>query len=364
MASQQITTVEQLHTYLYAAMQLEHATLPPYLTALYSIHPGSNPHARRVIRTVAVEEMLHLTLVANIMSAVGGTPDLTAPDFVPRYPACLPDGETDFKVSRQAFSRKTVETFLEIERPSKAPNEEARLVSRDRDRGEHLAASYVSAALSAALQGMRFWSIGEFYEEIRRGLDRLHGQLGDALFCGDPARQVGPEYYYSGGGELTAVTDLDTAFAAIRLISEQGEGLRGGIYDSEHELSHVHRFEQLALERYYQKGDQPGSPTGPPLRVEWDAVYPMKTDVSIDDFPEGSELHTAAIDFNRRYAEYLALLTKAYNGAPQLLVDAVAEMFHLRDGMQQLMRNPIPGLEGVNGGPTFEVARVLEKVAS
>ena len=36
----------------------------------------------------------------------------------------------------------------------------------------------------------------------------------------------GPEYYYSGGGELIAVTDLESARAAIRLISEQGEGLQ------------------------------------------------------------------------------------------------------------------------------------------
>jgi hypothetical protein len=357
MASHQITTVEQLQTYLNAAMQLEHATIPPYLTALYSIHPGTNPDACHVIRTVAVEEMLHLTLAANIMNAVGGTPDLTAPDFVPSYPAHLPDGETDFQVSLQAFSRESVQTFLNIERPGTAPHEEARVVSRHRDRGKHLSASYAASE-------MRFWSIGEFYEEIRRGLNHLHEQMGDALFRGDPARQVGPEYYYSGGGELTAVTDLETAVAAIRLISEQGEGLRGGVYDLEHELSHYHRFEQLVSERYYQRGDQPGNPTGPPLHVAWDAVYPIKTDATIDDCPEGSELRTAAIDFNRRYAELLALLTKAYNGAPQLLTDAVVEMFRLREGMQRLIRNPIPGLEGVNGGPTFEIARLLSRVES
>ena len=56
MASHQITTVEQLHCYLGLAMQLEHATIPPYLTALYSIHPSSNPDASHVIRTVAADE--------------------------------------------------------------------------------------------------------------------------------------------------------------------------------------------------------------------------------------------------------------------------------------------------------------------
>jgi hypothetical protein len=97
--------------------------------------------------------------------------------------------------------------------------------------------------------------------------------------------------------------------------------------------------------------------------VDWNAVYPVKTDVSIDDFPEGSELRAAAVAFNRRYAEFLAYLTRAYNGAPELLASAVVEMLRLRYAMQQLMRNPIPGQEGVNGGPTFEVARLLDKVA-
>src|SRR5699024_7103930 len=96
MSLNRIATVEDLHQYLHVAMQLEHATIPPYLTALYSMHPGVNADASRVIRVVAVEEMLHLTLAANIHNAVGGTPDLTGNDFVPHYPTRLPDGEDDF----------------------------------------------------------------------------------------------------------------------------------------------------------------------------------------------------------------------------------------------------------------------------
>src|SRR4051794_40886332 len=103
MALTRITTVDTLHRYLYAALQLEHATIPPYLTALYSIHPGENSDAFHVIRVVAVEEMLHLTLAANVLNAVGGKVDLTGADFVPTYPAFLPDGEDDFQVDRQGF---------------------------------------------------------------------------------------------------------------------------------------------------------------------------------------------------------------------------------------------------------------------
>src|SRR5215210_6115686 len=116
MSSRHITTREQLHSYLYAALQLEHATIPPYLTALYSIRPGTNADAYHVLRVVAVEEMLHLTLAANMLNAIGGSPDLTTPGFVPDYPAYLPNGETDFRADLRPFSRDVMDDFLKIER--------------------------------------------------------------------------------------------------------------------------------------------------------------------------------------------------------------------------------------------------------
>ena len=129
MSLKRITTVDDLHRYLHAALQLEHATIPPYLTALYSIHPGTNSDAFHVLRVVAVEEMLHLTLAANLLNAVGGTPDLTRPGFVPKYPTYLPDGETDFEVSRQRFSPAGLETFLNIERPEAPPDAGSGLIA-------------------------------------------------------------------------------------------------------------------------------------------------------------------------------------------------------------------------------------------
>jgi hypothetical protein len=349
-----ITTVDALHRYLHAALQLEHATIPPYLTALYSIHPGTNLDAFHVIRVVAVEEMLHLTLAANVLNAVGGNPDLTGPDFIPTYPAFLPDGEDDFQVDRQRFSREAVENFLKIERPDGAPDEESRVTRRE-------AAAAPSLLAAPEDDALRFFSIGDFYEEIRRGLEHLHedrAKAGDELFAGDPARQVTPEYYYSGGGEIVPVTDLESALEALRLIGEQGEGLGGAIYDNEGELAHYYRFKQLLLGRYYQQGDGPDDPTGPPLDVDWDAVYPVKTNASLDDYPEGSEVYAAAAEFNQQYANFLSDLTDAFTGQPELLIEAVPEMFRLRDGMTSLIRNPIPGADGLTAAPTFEVARV------
>lgn len=358
MASSRITTVEQLQIYLHAALQLEHATIPLYLTALYSIHPGTNIDAVQVIRVVAVEEMLHLTLVANVLNAVGGTPDLTGSDFVPTYPAFLPDGETDFQVDRQAFSEVCVKTFLKIERPREVQSEDRRLLKRDRREGMLLAAAPDQA-------DMQFFSIGEFYEEIIRGLaelDAAMGSRGAKLFVGNPDLQVTPEYYYSGGGDVIPVTDRRSADAALRLIAEQGEGRTHRVYDDQGEMAHYYRFQQLQNGRYYQPNDAPDRPSGPPLTVDWKAVYPVKTNVSIEDYADDSELRTAGWDFDMAYADFLGLLTRAYTGQPELLLDAVPEMFRLRQKINRLIRNPLPGADGVNAGPTFEVAKLPGKV--
>jgi hypothetical protein len=338
---------DELVSYLNAALALEHATIPTYLTAYYSIRSTTNSDAAHILRVVAVEEMLHLTLVANVLNAVGAVPDLTRPGFVPSYPAYLPDGENDFTVDLRPFSPEAVETFCKIERPGRAPSAGERLLKTP-DGGASLLVS------SPTAEGMRFYSIGEFYEEIIEGLEKL--AAGDPkLFCGDPARQVGPEYFYSGGGEVLVVSDLDSARRALRLIAAQGEGLDSGIHDADGELAHYYRFRQLQLGRYYQVGDRPDAPSGPPLGVSWDDVYPVKVNARLADYPAGSELAATAGEFNADYGAFLALLTKAFNGRPSLLEEAVRGMFRLRDGFNRLVRNPLPGSDGLHAAPTFEI---------
>ncbi|SDD53567.1 ferritin-like domain-containing protein [Auraticoccus monumenti] len=356
MTLRRIATVEDLHQYLQVALQLEHATIPPYLTALYSMHPATNPDASRVIRVVAVEEMLHLTLAANLLNAVGGVPDLTADGFVPVYPCHLPDGEEDFEVGTRAFSPETIEGFLKIERPAEA--EDQRFVDRERSELALL------PTVDAHEDDLHFFSIGEFYAEIGEGLARLHAQLGDALFSGDPARQVGPEYYYSGGAAVVRVTDLDSAEAAMRVISEQGEGLGGGIFDEEGELAHYYRFQQLLLGRYYQPGDEAGRPSGPELDVDWSAVYPVLADADFTDYTGTGELEDAVLAHSAAYGAFLARLTEAFGGSPELLVPAVADMFRIRELATQIIRNPMPGRPGVNASPIFRGPALVSAAAA
>ncbi len=350
MSLHQISDVQGLQRHLEAALQLEHATIPPYLTALYSIRPGSNVEAAQIIRTVAVEEMLHLTLVGNVLNAIGGTVDLTRPGFVPSYPAFLPDGETDFSVDLRRFSPEAVETFLKIERPAGTRDTPARTVLRTpHPKG-------IEAARVRDDGDEHFYSIGEFYMAIESGLRFLHAQMGDRLFCGDPAKQIGPEYYYSGGGGLIEVHDLDTALEALELIAEQGEGVNDHIFDDEGEIAHYYRFHQLVAGRYYKPGDAAHHPTGGPVPVDWTAVYPVRTNARLADFP--AALRDKAAAFNADYARFLMSLTDAFAGAPERFTQAVGDMFRLKDGFGQLVRTPLGPDE--TAGPTFEIDAAME----
>lgn len=356
-----ITTVERLHYYLIQAMKIEHATIPPYMTALYSLKPGTNLEAFHIIRAVAVEEMLHLTLVANVFNAVGGNikSTLTAPDFIPKYPTHLPTGSTDFQVSLSKFSKETVQTFRNIERSKEVQEGEALVDSRTQQ-------EYLLEVLGYD-PTKTFYSIGLFYAEIIRGLYALHKEMGDALFCGDPNRQITPEYYYNGGGDIIPVTDLRSAIRALKVIQDQGEGSRTAtIYDAERELAHYYRFQQLQLQQYYvinkddpTLSDKPDAPTGKTFTVDWDAVYPIKENAKLSDYPEGSELHTAALKFQSAYSNFLAEIEYAFDGHPENLIPAVGGMFRLKEQANSLIRNPIPGMQGVNAAPIFRLDKPI-----
>lgn len=352
-----VTTVKDLYYYLIQGMKIEHATLPPYLTALYSLKPGSNLEAFHIIRAIVVEEMLHLTLVANVFNAVGGEIKgvLTDSNFIPTYPTTLPTGETDFEVCLAKFSPETVETFLKIERSQKVDEDKPLLISRSRQ--EFLKVLGYDPTYS-------YYSIGLFYAEVIRGLqalDREYKSRGENLFSGNPSKQITRDYYYDGAGEMIPVYDIRSAVRALRVIQEQGEGSRHGtIYDAERELCHYYRFQQLALGQYYVidkddplNSDQPDHPTGDTFTVDWDVVYPVLENAKLSDYPEGSELYAAAQEFQKTYRKFLAQIECAFNGRPEKLLPAVGGMFKLRDLATMLIRNPIPGRDRVNAAPIY-----------
>ncbi|XP_013410453.1 uncharacterized protein LOC106173762 [Lingula anatina] len=95
-------SIENLRTLLQQAMELELSTIPPYLTALMSIKEGFNVEIGRRIKSVVVQEMLHMALVGNLLNAVGGSPSIASTLNAPLYPSKLPGGvRPDLVVSLQ-----------------------------------------------------------------------------------------------------------------------------------------------------------------------------------------------------------------------------------------------------------------------
>jgi ferritin-like protein len=333
-----IATLESLREHLQWAIELEHFTLPPYLCALYSLDPARNPDATEVICSVLVEEMLHMTLAANLLNAVGGRPRLDTPQMLPSYPGCLPHGDRSFEVPLLPFGPEALEVFLKIERP---------------------------APPDAPPEGDDYETIGQFYHAIERGLRELCADLGETnVFCGDPTRQVSDAVFYGGGGgRIIGIDNLATALAALEEIVEQGEGADHlQVWDGEcdvfhperEQVAHYYRFQELQLGRRYRRGDTSQSgPTGEAITVDWEGVRPMRSNPRTADHAPGSSIRTAQDEFNHAYCAILHLLEEAFDGSPQKLTGAIGAMYGLKAQAQALME--IPTEDGLaTAGPSFE----------
>lgn len=112
-------TVEHLREDLQIALQLEHSTIPPYLTAWASIKESYNQQVKSILREIIIQEMMHMALVANIINAVGGKPSFYSKDFTPHYPSRLPGGvHPDLVVPIEKISLALIRNiFMKIEQP-------------------------------------------------------------------------------------------------------------------------------------------------------------------------------------------------------------------------------------------------------
>jgi hypothetical protein len=331
--SARIASIEDLREHLQWAIELEHATLPPYLVALYSIDAERNPDAVQVVGSVFAEEMIHLALAANLLNAVGGQPRLDTPAILPGHPRTMPHGDRSLELSLVPFGPEALEMFLRLEQP--APPE-------------------------APAEGEDYETIGQFYSAIEEGLRDLCAELGEAaVFSGDPAYQVTAGPFAHSTGKLTAVTDLASALAALEEIVEQGEGTsRGEVWDGDqdvfhperNEVGHYYRFQELAQGRRYQRGDTPRSgPTGDKLAVDFTAVLPMRRNPRPAE--AGSPVRAAQDQFDKTYRGLLAQLQLAFNGSPQSLGPSIGAMYGLKAQAQALMA--MPAGDGTTAGPTF-----------
>lgn len=103
-----ITSLESLQQHLQWAIELEPL----------SIEPGRNAEATEVLSSVMGEEMLHLVLAANLLNAQAATTTGYPRDAAKLSP--LPHRDRLFEISLSRFGPAAIETFLKIERSSRA----------------------------------------------------------------------------------------------------------------------------------------------------------------------------------------------------------------------------------------------------
>src|SRR3954454_1227253 len=196
---------------LQAAVELEFATIPPYLCALWSIKDASGEAYNRILGIV-LQEMLHMGLACNMLTTIGETPAINSPSTVPKYPGQLPGGvKPELTIALQGLSKDVVENvFMQIEFPEHGP---------------------VRVALEET-----FASIGAFYDAIL-----------DAFKTLPPASITGARQLISSSIGLTKITTMAEGENAALRIKEQGEGTSQSPFATDFggELAHFYKFGEI-----------------------------------------------------------------------------------------------------------------------
>jgi hypothetical protein len=233
----QIETRDELVSLLHEAAELEHGLVCSYLFTAFTLKEdgaeltGQQAEAvtrwRRLLTSVALEEMLHLALVSNLLTALGAAPHLRRPAF-PQTSRYYPGGIT---IELRRFSDATITRFIHLERPEGVDVEEEVLsdpaVDVDADAPEVApGALWAPDDEVEEVPTEAFSTVGHLYQAIEDGFCRLVEQRGeDAVFIGPPRAQATATDFQLP--DLVAVTDLESARRAVEVLVVQGEGVRG-----------------------------------------------------------------------------------------------------------------------------------------
>lgn len=320
-------TIEDVRGLVQTAIEIEFATLPPYLYAKFSIPENSNPAASSRIESIVREEMIHMCLACNIMNAIGGSPNIVPPS----YPGHLPgDVAGDLEIHLYPFSEAAMKQGMDIETPV------------DPVDPPQLKAAFLAEVSEPV-------TIGEYYARLDAALKQLpasdwtpgRNQIDDAQFF---------------QGQLFPVNYYDDAHRAIDNIVSEGEGspTAGSPLDFQNELAHFYRFQEVYRNQTLVKANNSvGYAWGAPLGVDWKAVYPAITDPEIHDFSKDSPAAQAAqLACNTAFTTMVNELQLAFNGSPGRLGNAVRAMFDLRMAAIRALNTPLA--DGVSvAGPSF-----------
>jgi hypothetical protein len=335
---QPVRDLHWIRSALQTAIAVEHGTMPLYAAAMYSLEVQNYP-AYNTLRSVLMEEMLHMAAACNTLAAIGGAPRLKQLDPW-AITAGLPAGIAPSLKPRFAkLSRRQLDVFMRIESP-------VELLPETERQGRHP-------------------TIGTFYQSIRRAVVDNAAAVTAAVRGRTVAQQVGGNLGYAVI-DRKAKDPVEQILASIDLIIDQGEGMatttRSTGKPSQQELSHYARFAELRFGRAFTG---PDDPTDERLTAEGQRRYfrgqALVWPTVINSLAVPSDAYAAVLRldpdrvdvlrelraFDAAYSRMLAALDDSWNGPAEqswpALGRAVFEMNELRVlSCFSILRRPVP----------------------
>jgi hypothetical protein len=345
--------LSELKANLQTAVEVELSTLPLYLYTYYSISrtPEGFPdtplsrfadQAGGVIMSVAVEEMLHMSLVSNILFSLGHMPEIYLHSPSP-YPTDLPGhaklgpNHKKLELPLAKFSLEQMWHFLEVEYPAAAdaPPEDANWQTIGQ------LYSYIRCIISSKLITDEDFTRGAGTSQIQsdnyspNSIDSVYPKGSFNAICPIPAPEAGSAATvavfpddadsHAGKGELITIHSKHTAMQAIETIDAQGEGFQPAKFPAEKdddlsgmELSHYYKFLtlQASLKGYDPEKEPVAKHPKPPRPAETqfspnelaNVVYAFPDNPVAAAYPPGRK---EAADVVSGLYQYMLILTES-----------------------------------------------------
>ncbi|XP_028414929.1 uncharacterized protein LOC114538017 [Dendronephthya gigantea] len=379
---------------LQTALQLEHSTIPPYLTGYLSIKKGYNTEVKSMLKDILIDEMHHLAQVSNILNAIDGNPNLFAEHFVPSYPSYLPGGvHPEVKITVNKMSMLQIRNvYMVLETPSKELEENGLINAIDEITKNTL--YNPTNAKSTYSEDPACADVLTLYNDVVMKSENIltnHNTIGDLyttilivmakLQCAGLLKFDGKKNQLEVGGKsgkkVMKVYDFGTAVQAIKNIVKEGEGSSPcNPLDQNTDLSHYYKFASMANKRHIKtiQKDSKVETTDPDheclgskastfayigkkLPFDEDGIWPIVNNPMMSMYKEGSRVEILAKLFSKSYWRLLKLLQNVFDGKTYLFGDSVAKMKDLLIHGNSLVQMPIeengnPEV-GPNAGPIY-----------
>ncbi|QGK75275.1 ferritin-like protein [Flavobacterium sp. SLB02] len=298
---------DQLKKSLHKAMRLEASTVPPYLVAAWSIKdsPGyQNAEIRRLILSVAKEEMLHMMGVANIIAAMGEPPQIANKKIVLDWGVDkLPVGGNLIPQLAPFSMSLLTDLFMKIEEPK----DPIHYVVLERE--------------MLASEEIHYGTIGEFYDAIIALINALPE---DPFGNGASYPQIKMEFDLRitqiGHDPIIdfVVTNKTEAIKILNWIVDQGEGSAAGPLDGNAAPAHYYRFAEIykggkLIKDTGQLLGYAYDRAGQPINCDFNAVRQFAPNPKMKDFSPDSRQYKGLMIFNENYTRMFKELQEFYS---------------------------------------------------